>query len=281
MKILSATLVALLSLTACSHKPSVEPEKIKVTDLALEPPPVYEKNIGAADMRPNSNNPIDTTKKIIKNGEINFETDNPTQTRRKILASLKSLGGYVAEENETNDADNNKREFVLMLRLPSRNFEALLDAVSTDADKIDSKIITVKDVTTQFIDIKTQLSNSRALESTYLALLKKANKMSDVLQIESKLTEIRTTIDSTQGQLNYMSKQVAFSALSVKFYTKSTARDSSPGIVQRFKNALADGWVNVETLFFAVVALWPFILLAIASWGTISYWRRKRTATKN
>ena len=280
MKLILAAILALFIFSSCGRKNAKEYEKVENIEMA---PPALSGNTDI--LLTNGNNSpekalIDTTKKVIKIGDISFETGNLNETRKKILISLKKLNGYVAEETETNNSDNNHREFVLKLRIPAKNFDLLLDSVSSDADKIDSKDISVKDVTTQYIDAETALSNKKTLESTYLGLLKKTDKMSDVLQIESKLTDIRTAIDSTQGELNYLSKQVAYSSLVITFYTKQIQQDTGNGIGYKFKSAIIAGWGLLQDLFFGFISLWPVILLIVLLYILARRWRKQRRLKK-
>jgi hypothetical protein len=277
MKPILAAIFVLFILSSCGRKNAKGYEKVENITLKSLPPPPGNADISSA---PGDNSPekalTDTTKKIIKTGDISFEVGNLNETRKKILISLKKLNGYVAEESETNNSDDNRREFELKLRIPAKNFDLLLDSVSSDADKIDSKNISVKDVTTEYIDVETALSNKKILESTYLGLLKKTDKMSDVLQIESKLTDIRTAIDSTQGELNYLSKQVAYSSLVITFYTKQIQQDNGNGIGYKFKSAIVAGWGLLQDLFFGIISLWPVILLIVLLYILVKRWRKKR-----
>ena len=216
----------------------------------------------------------DTSKKLIKTGDISFETSDLYGTRRKIIASLKNLKGYVSEENETNDSY--RRGLTLKLRVPAKNFDLLLDSVSGNAAKIDSKNVRVSDVTSQFIDIKTKLANQQLLEKRYQELLKRSDKISDVLQVENKLTEIRTAIDSTQGTLNYLSRQVAYSTLEVNFYSEQTPQYSGTTIGDRLSASLKGGWELMQNLFFGIINIWPLVIVAIAAFVAIKRWRAKR-----
>lgn len=257
-------------------------ENLRTMNLDLAPPPPAEAKL--ADVVADDDSPVrtvvDTAKKIIKNGDIIFETNNLVETRRKILKALKKLDGYVAEDNETHDRGDNQQQFVLKIRVPAKNFDLMLDSVSSHAAKIDEKNISIKDVTSQFIDIKAQLANSHALENTYLGLLKKAGKMVDVLQIENKLTEIRTAIDSTQGELNYLSRQVAFSSLTVTFYTKDVIVDNSDTPGARLKTAIGNGWGTLQSLFFGFISLWPVVIAFAVFYLLIRRWRMKRQHAK-
>jgi len=216
----------------------------------------------------------DTSKKLIKTGDISFETGDLYGTRKKIITSLRNLGGYVSEENESNDSY--RRGLILKLRVPSKNFDLLLDSVSGNAVKIDSKNIRVADVTSQFIDIKTSLANQQLLEKRYQELLKRSDKISDVLQIENKLTEIRTSIDSTQGTLNYLSRQVAYSTLEVNFYSEQTPQYSGATAGDRLSASLKGGWELLQALFFGVINIWPLVIVAVAIYMVVKRWRAKR-----
>jgi len=276
-KILTACLLALL-FTACSGGANY---KAKATDLVMLSPPKMAATADANDDEASAVRPVlDTSKKLIKTGEINFETSDIKSTRKKILHSLASLGGYLAEENETNHRGDDQNTLVLTLRIPSKNFDLLLDSISSQAEKIDSKDITIKDVTAQYIDVTTALYNKKLLESRYQDLLKKADKISDVLQIENKLTDIRTAIDSTQGQLNYLNRQIAYSTLTVTFYTRKLAEDSGYGMGYKLLSAISDGWALLQGMFFGLIGIWPVILGLMLLFVLFKRWRNRRKARK-
>jgi hypothetical protein len=280
MRTFLVTSLVCCMLISCGHP---KEEAVRTMNMALAPPPVAEAKLaedGVVDDDSPVKTVIDTAKKIIKSGDISFETNNLVETRRKILRSLKKLDGYVAEDSETHDNGDNQQQFVLKIRVPAKSFDVMLDSVSSDAAKIDEKNIRIKDVTSQFIDMKAQLANSHALENTYLGLLNKAGKMGDVLQIENKLTEIRTAIDSTQGELNYLSKQVAFSSLTITFYTKEVLPDNGDTLGSRFKAAVGNGWGLLQSLFFGIISLWPVVIAFIFFYMVIRRWRRNRRQRK-
>lgn len=220
-------------------------------------------------------------KKIIKEGDISFETGDVAATRKQILASLKKNGGYVEEDNQTDNGDDNRKEFVLNVKIPAANFDAFLGSVSSTATKIDSKNISIKDVTTEFIDTKTRLENKKLLEARYLELLKRATKISEMLEIENKLADIRSDIESTQGQFNYLNKQVAYSSLSITFYTTQPAQvETSVGFWYRLKESFSDGYALLQSLFFGVLSLWPYWFVLFGFYMLIKRWSKRRKTAK-
>jgi len=220
------------------------------------------------------------TKKIVKEGEISFETKSIPETRKAIYNSLQKLGGYIAEENETNDSSIARKMYVLKARVPEKNFEEFLNGVSSNAARIDAKNIRAKDVTAEFIDFTTQLTNKKKLEDRYVELLKKGSKMSDLLEIEDKITEIQTDIDGTQGQLNYLAKQVEYSSLDITFYTKPVTRNNEPTFGVKVVSALSDGWDIFGAIFLGCLAAWPIWVIAATAYFIYTAWRKKHQQSK-
>ena len=145
-------------------------DKVMETNLILRPSEIGNDIFNAKAKAQNnasfSSKPI--PKKIIKEGEISFETPNIHQSRKLIYDNLQILDGYVAEESESNDTSSARSEVVLKVRIPSKNFDQFLNIVVKNAIKVDSKTIRARDVTAQYIDIDTHLASKKKLENRYI-----------------------------------------------------------------------------------------------------------------
>lgn len=283
MKIhLTLILITLLA-SSCDREHSEE-TKYEAVSLQLATPDVFESErvgAGANNMLSDANSKVvsDTFKKIIKTGELSFETSDIQSTRKHILSSIKLLGGYVAEETESG-YENERKNYTLNLRVPEKNFDMLLEAISSKADRIDNKNIQIQDVTSEFIDTKTRLHNKKLLEKRYLELLSKASKITDMLSIENKISDIRSEIESIEGQFLHLQKQVAYSSLKIEFYTRSIVQETNKGFWYQLQNSLSRGLNTIKVAFFELVAFWPLLIIV----GIALIWfrvrRRKMQALK-
>ncbi len=274
MKKLVIVPVLFFALTACEHKGKMAAEaKDKNVAVSAAPMATADKQ-SDAKAAPSAPDKAPIEKKIVKEGDISFETGSISETRKAITASLNKSGGYIAEENETNNSDSNRKEYTIKARIPANNFDKFVDDVSAGAEKIDSKNISMKDVTTDYIDITTQLANKKKLEQSYLALLKQGTQVSDLLDIENKLTEIQSDIESTQGQLNYLTKQVEYSEFDINFYSKLAVVDDGKTFGYKLTAALTDGWEILGALFFGFIGLWPVWIAALGLIMIIKAWRQ-------
>jgi hypothetical protein len=278
------TLMVVVALAGCQNR---DTGKTQVDQIAFPPPPaspeaaadlaVADPGAKSIESESQGNQQAITEKKIVKEGEVSFETGNLVKARQALMQRLKQLGGYVDGEQEFRNNEQERKEYLLKLRIPAQNFEKFLTAVNETADRIDSKNIRTKDVTTEYIDVTTRLNNQKLLENRYKALLQKAAKMSDILEVESKLSEIRTQVEATQGQLNYLNKQVAYSSLDVTFFTQgSTDKNEGSGFAYKLKMAWRKSWTLLQEVFFGLITVWPLIIVLLIVWFVTKSWRKSR-----
>jgi hypothetical protein len=213
---------------------------------------------------------LNVARKLIKNGRLEFLTEDVEETRKAIDNVCKQYNAYLSME--TKDNLEKRLQYYQEIRVPSAQFEALVKAVEALAEEIDSRNIQTKDVTEQFIDVEARLKTKKELEARYLALLKQAHTVNDILSIENQIATIRADVESMQGKLNYLQDQVSHSTLQIVYYQKI---GTDFGFASRFVNALGQGWNNLLLFLIGVTHLWPFILLTV-----LAIWLVRRLAIR-
>ena len=141
--------------------------------------------------------PTPTDRKIIRNGEFAIETKTPTEDQRKLQFIAESLGGFVVTsefKSSTNRSDDSTT-VNLILRVPSANFQKATDEIVKLGTRVLHQKTTGNDVTAEFVDLEARLRAKKALEAQYFEIMKRASKISDVLEVQQKLTEVRTEIE--------------------------------------------------------------------------------------
>lgn len=216
--------------------------------------------------------------KIIKTGEIEFETASLEETYAAVRKSVAQNKGSL--QNDDTGKSYNQLYRSLIIRVPSGNFDALIDAVGQGVEKFDVKRISKKDVGEEFVDLQARLKAKRALEERYLQLLAKAKNVEEMLQIERELAKIREEIEAKQGRLKYLQNQVSMSTISLRFYELTEEVQAEATFGSRVSNALESGWDGLVSFFLGVLYLWPFVLIGLLTFYFIRrYWKRSRKAT--
>jgi hypothetical protein len=215
------------------------------------------------------NEPIE--RKLIKEGQVEFETDNLNATRKKIFEAVNKYKGYVSSDQEFKSPG--RKSNTLIIRVPADNFDSLLSEATQGVKKFESKEIHVKDVTEEFIDIQARLKTKKEFELRYIDLLKQAKSVTEILEIEKQIGELRSDIESIEGRLKYLEDRVSFSTLTITFY-ESIPDETEFG--QQFKNGFRNGWDNLIWFFVALTNIWPFILIVLGLVIGIRIYRRKK-----
>lgn len=274
-KIIPVFFLAML-IASCNQKQS-ENVSYEVADMAEEMLPVKLPSHIAPP-------PIDkiekqeVTKKIIKDGRIGLKVSELQKTKLQVDTLIKSHGGYYA--NESFNKSDWESSYNLTIRIPFLNFEKFISDVETGGGEIIYKVIAARDVTDQFIDLETRLENKRNYLKRYNDLLKKANTVKDILEIEEKIRGLEEEIESTTGRLKYLSNLVDYSTLDLTitqqkdFKFNPAKRDR---FFERFKQSLSKGWFGFIDFLLFMIRIWPlWMIVALILFFLKKYKRTKK-----
>lgn len=272
----SKLIIALLFFAVISCKKADAPASEEVSIQAVKLPAKSKAvNSDAYSESPNEKDKS-IEQKIIRTGNLRFETDNLETTYEQIKIAVKKGKAFIQNDSEGKEYASVYRR--ITVRIPSENFDSFIKDISSGVDYFDNKEINSQDVTEEYIDIDARLKAKKKLENRYLELLAKANKMSEMLAIEAQLSAIREEIEAKEGQLRYMQNQVSLSTITIEFY-KTVAEESGVTISYGAKvwNAVKSGFYGISSFFLGLLEIWPFIIIAVA----LFYFIRKRFKKKN
>ncbi len=217
------------------------------------------------------NRETNTSRKLIKNGDIEFEVKDLTESRNIIFNSLKKFNGYLSSDDEYNHASEISNTIVI--RIPANHFDESLSEITNGIKKFDRKEITIKDVTEEFLDIDARIKTKKELEKRYLEILKQAKSVTEILAVEKQIGELRSDIESIEGRLKYLENNISFSTLKIRIYQKISEQKEYGG---KFKNGFKNGWNNLIQFFVFLINIWPFIIITIGVIILFKKWRKKR-----
>ncbi|MBP7185017.1 MAG: DUF4349 domain-containing protein, partial [Saprospiraceae bacterium] len=209
-------------------------------------------------------------KKIIKDGNISVKTNDINASKKAIDDLLKKLNAYYEREDLQND--DQTISYDLKIRVPANNFEIFITSLEKGNLEIVSKSIQARDVTEEFVDVETRLSNKREYLKRYKELLSKASTVKDILAIEENIRTIQEEIESKEGRLNYLTDQVTFSTLDInlfkekEFVYKPQPQDK---FSERVKKSISNGWTSVVNFTLWTISIWPYYILILVGFFVI------------
>ncbi len=207
---------------------------------------------------------------LIKNGSIRFKTEDFQTSKNTLSALIKSFGGFV--QNESTDKYDNSINLYLECKIPSKNFDVFVDTLERVFGRPESRNIRIEDITKTYRDTEARIQNKKELENRYRELLKKATSMAEVLEIESKLNEIRYEIEQQEQQKKFYDNQLAYSLLNISLY-QEIRREFE--FFKKVADGLHRGWLNFMWFLVWLVNLWPFVLLVLLIFGIRKFFKKK------
>lgn len=209
--------------------------------------------------------------KLIKTGTLEFQTSDLDSTYQRIRNAAQVNSGFLSNESTANEYDRIVQH--LTIRVPSRNFDKLIDAVCKGVEHFDTKTIEAVDVTEEFVDAEARLKTKKQVEQRYQDLLKRANKISEILEIERQIGELRAEIESIEGRLRYLNNRVDYSTLDVSFYKK--VKEKAVASDENIGDALLAGWKGLVVFVFGLATIWPILVVAVGLYFLWRRWRKK------
>ena len=251
-----------------------------------------DKDEGAAQQNAPSAGDI-AVDKIIYSAGVTVETTDFDDTLKKLDALVAQYGGFV--ESSSISGNNyyhsshgyaSSRSADYRIRIPSRDFAAVMNSLSTLGNVPYSNTYT-ENITSQYYDVQARLNAARTQEQTLLEMMAKADKVSDMLEIQDQLSDVRYRIESLESKLTNWDRQVSYSTISlsvqeVQIYTP----EAKMSFGEQLRLALGRGLRGIGE-FFRDLLLWLIealpALLILGAFVVLAVFlvRRIRRASKS
>jgi hypothetical protein len=306
MKTVMLAAAVMLVLSACAVK-SAAPSSMDLREVGGAPmPPVMESaspQTGSTDYyaaQDNSAGNIALERLVIMNVDLSVVIPDPRLKMDEISSLATSLGGFIVSMNMyqvTTNSGETAPQGSISIRVPSDKLETALTRIKADAVDVPSENRSGQDVTSQYVDLQSQLTNLERAEQDLLAIMDQAQnapgndfttRTQDVLNVYNQIVSIRSQIEQIKGQMKYYEDSSTYSLISVSLIAEETIQPIQIGTwkpegvardaIQALVNFL-QGFVNfIIWLFLLVVPVLIVILgpLALIVWGIVSLVRRNK-----
>ena len=221
---------------------------------------------------------VDDTK-IVRTGSVQMTVPDVVQALAKGRDAIRSLGGYVGDSDQERSGDS--LVATITYRIPVARWDDALDAVRGLGTEIAEKTNAVE-VTGDIVDLDARIRNLRASETALVGYAEQAPKVSDLLEIQARLTDTRGQIERLTGQEAQLQDQAAMATLTVTYgteavaVTEAAARWDPAAEVDRATATLIGMGQALVSFVIVFTIVWLPLLLTIAVVVGISLWFARR-----
>lgn len=228
-------------------------------------------------------------RRVIRNGELHLMVTDVQSAARQARETVADRGGYEASSSAQALNEDEARTNI-SFEVPADSFDEIMGLLreSNYVVRVENESTSSQDVTEEFVDLESQLTNLEATESRFVELLDEAHTISDVLSVENEITRVRGEIERIKGRLNYLEQRTDYSRIHVTY--EETVDDEVTIAGQHFTpgETASEAWNSslefvgsVGNALIAVVVFfwWGWPLLGLAAFLVSQYRRRRRTET--
>ncbi|MDD2371203.1 MAG: DUF4349 domain-containing protein [Firmicutes bacterium] len=184
--------------------------------------------------------------KIIRTGRVELYTEDYLKTVDKINSYVNGIGGFVQSSNDIFGDSNNTSvgsSGYMTIRVPSAKFSSSMDEIKSYG-RVVSSSTNSENITENYQDISSELNSLKVEESRLLNYLTKADKIADMLTIESELTRVRTEINAKTSILNNYDKQVGYSTININLTESKSATGNIESPFSDFGLKISSGFAS-------------------------------------
>lgn len=234
------------------------------------------------------NSPLEP-EKVITTIYLNLETTEFDKSSDFLYENIKKYGAYVENSNidYTRSRDNKRyKNAYYVIRVPKDkvlDFKSGLNGVGNVISESTNK----EDVTRQYRDTESRLKVIETKEERILALLAKAEKIEDIIKLESELSEIIYEKEQLKTNLMNIDDKVDFSTFEI--HIREVDRLSSEDTIDtkfgtKIKNAFYDSLymfkIAMEKLILFIIYILPFGVIIGIIYYIVRKFMKKKTPPK-
>ena len=152
---------------------------------------------------------------IVRTGELVIQVPALDAALRDGDGAVIRAGGYISGSSRSADAGRDSAQ--VTYRIPSAAWDATLDTLRGLASTVVTEQIKTEEVSGQVVDLSARIANLRTTEAALQAIMAKAAKISDVLDVQAQLTDTRGEIERLVADKASLLDRASFGSLVVTY----------------------------------------------------------------
>lgn len=224
-------------------------------------------------------------RKLIRTADLTLvDLPDAEKTLEAVERIAREAGGFVGSTSLQRDESGTQFGSVTV-RVPAGRFDQALRNLR-ELGRVRSVTTNVQDVTAEYVDLEARIRNAKRTEEEIIKLLDRGGKLADIITVETKLGEVRETIERYEGQMRVLREQVDLATITLHLSEKREAAvpeaekyDAAYHLRSAGRALVAVLWGILTFLIYFVLVGWVFWLpLALIAWVVARRRRARRAA---
>lgn len=151
---------------------------------------------------------------IIRNGNIDIVVEDTDTSLADIGRLADRFGGWVVN-SEVRQLGGDVKSGSITLRIPAESYDDMVNEVKNMALEVTYETSSSQDVTDEYVDISSRLTNLEATAERVRAFLDDAETVEEALAVNQELSRLESDIEVMKGRMQFLSQSAAYSTLTI------------------------------------------------------------------
>jgi len=215
--------------------------------------------------------------KIIKTGTATIEVHDVAASVDALKALAVQKGGYLSSSSIQKNT-NNRLYATAVLRVPQAQFEPTMEGVKA-VGTIKSVSTSGQDVTEEYIDLQAQKTSYQNQLAQYNEIMKKADKIEDVIKIQAQINQVQTALDRLEGRIRYLDSRIDISTITVNLQEpEPVGGETGHSFITAINEGIAGFLGMIDALIIIIFTFLPLIIIGGAAYGVYRWRKNKNVA---
>ncbi len=159
---------------------------------------------------------VSTNRKLIRRISMELETLEFDSALELIRKEVNTSGGYIETSEIQGDRYNEtgNRYAKLVVRIPSTEVDSFINLVDENTNVVNKQEST-EDITLDYVDTESHIKTMEIEQERLQALLKKSEKLEDIIALEERLSSVRYELENYASTLRTYDNLVEYSTVTL------------------------------------------------------------------
>lgn len=227
---------------------------------------------------------VTTNRKLIRKLHLEVETETYDDLFANVQQMVAQCGGYVESMDANTRYGSTSRYATMVIRVPADQLDHFAADVA-EASNVVYRSESTNDVTLSYVDMESRKAALLVEQERLMALLEQAGSLEEILQIETRLTEVRYELESIESQLrtydnlvDYATVTLSISEVKVLTDVEEEEKGFWETIGEGFLDSVSGLWNGIKKVFSFLLIASPYLLIFVIAPLTLLFFllRRKR-----
>ncbi|MBG0818084.1 DUF4349 domain-containing protein [Planomonospora sp. ID82291] len=217
---------------------------------------------------------VPTERAIVYTAQMTVRAEDVAASAEAAKRIVSSTGGYLSQE-KSDAFGGGEASSTLVFKIPPANYPAVVDRFGKELGKRESVQQNTEDVTEEVADVESRLKSAQSALDSLRALLKRADTIGQVLEVEREISNREAELESLQARQKKLASLTGMATLTLNLIGPVAEApeppEEGPG---GFLSGLAAGWkafvTAVKVGLTVLGALLPWLLVIVPVWLAIA-----------